>query len=143
MHPSRRAKNVCFSGLGGYRRTSPASSCPLQHGSTRFLRARHLYLLILPATKRVGRGLSLCRDRGSIVARAERKLLCFAFPFAYYTGLLQQYSMQQSGLLFAAQHPHYSYEKKMPRKTLRLPINIITSYCLLYVLRRKSAHFVG
>ena len=35
-------KTCFFSGLGGYRRTAPASSFPLEHESTSFLRARHL-----------------------------------------------------------------------------------------------------
>ena len=33
---------VFIPGLEGYRRTLPASSCPLEHGSTWFLRARHV-----------------------------------------------------------------------------------------------------
>ena len=61
-----------FSGLGEERRTPRANFCPLDHGSTRYLRGRHLHPLALPDTKRVGRGLILlCRDRRSIVTQAE------------------------------------------------------------------------
>ena len=43
----------------------------LDHGSTRYLRGRHLHSLALPDTKRVGHGLIiLCRDRRSIVTKA-------------------------------------------------------------------------
>ena len=56
--------------LGGYRRTPPASSRPLDHTSTGYLRGRHLYSLALPDTERIGRGLILCQDRASIVGRA-------------------------------------------------------------------------
>ena len=68
---SRTAKKQLFFRFGGYRRTPPASSRLLEHGSTRYLRGRHLYSLDLPVTERVGRGPSLCRDRASIVARAD------------------------------------------------------------------------
>ena len=64
-------KMFFFSGLGGYRTTPRASSRPVDHRSTRSLRGHNLYSLALPETKRVGRGLSLCRDRASIVARAD------------------------------------------------------------------------
>ena len=64
------AKNRLFSGLGGFRRTPPASSHALDSGSTWYFRGRHLYSLALPDTERVGRGLSLSRNRASTVARA-------------------------------------------------------------------------
>ena len=51
-------------------RMPPASSRPLDHGSTRYLRRRPLHSLPLPDTKRVGRGLRLCRGGRPIVARA-------------------------------------------------------------------------
>ena len=44
---------VLFPGLGGYRTTPLADSCPFEHGSARWLRAHHLYSLPLLATKRV------------------------------------------------------------------------------------------
>ena len=52
-------------------RTPPASSRPLEHGYTWYLRDCRLHSLALPDTTRFGRGLSLCRDRRSIVARAN------------------------------------------------------------------------
>ena len=49
----------------------------LDHGSTWYLQDRHLHLLALPDTERVGRGLSLCCwDRASIVARADFIAAC-------------------------------------------------------------------
>ena len=68
--PSRMAKYSLFPALGEERRTPSATSRPLDHGSTGKLQGRHLHRLALPNTKRVGRGLSLCRDLGFIVARA-------------------------------------------------------------------------
>ena len=70
LNPSPMAKNrTCFR-LGEDRRTPRATSRLLDHGSTWYLRGRHLHSLALPDTKRVGRGLILCRDRRSIVAWA-------------------------------------------------------------------------
>ena len=62
------AKKIFFSGLGEALRTPWATSQPLDHGSTCYFRGRHEHLLALPDTKRVDRGLILCRDRKSIVA---------------------------------------------------------------------------
>ena len=59
-----------FSGLGEERRTPQATSRPLDHGSTWYLRGRHLHSPALPETNRVGRGLLLCRNRTPIVAWA-------------------------------------------------------------------------
>ena len=59
-----------FSGLGEERRTPWATSRPLDHGSTRYLRGHHLHSPALPDTNRVGRGFILCRDRRRIVAGA-------------------------------------------------------------------------
>ena len=53
-----------FSGLGEERRTPRATSRPLDHGSTWYLRGRHQHSLALPDTKRVGRGLILCEIEG-------------------------------------------------------------------------------
>ena len=47
-----RRRTVFFSGLGGYHRTPPASSCPLEHRSTWFLRARHLYYQVYTSSPR-------------------------------------------------------------------------------------------
>ena len=66
--PLRWRKKAIFSGLGEERRTPWATSCPLDHGSTCYLRCRHLHSPALPDTNRVGRGLLLCRDRRPIVA---------------------------------------------------------------------------
>ena len=68
---SNRKKQQCFcAGPGEDRRTPPSSSRTLDHGSTGYLRGRHLHSLALPHTTRVGRGMSLRRYRASIVARA-------------------------------------------------------------------------
>ena len=64
------AKNSIFSGLGEDRRTPRATSPPVEHGSTWYLRGRHQHSPALPDTNRVGRGLLLCRDRRPIVALA-------------------------------------------------------------------------
>ena len=63
----------CFSGVEEERRTPPASSRLLDHGPTWYPQDRHniMRVLALPATRRVGRGLSLCRDRRSIVAQID------------------------------------------------------------------------
>ena len=52
------------------KKTPRATSRPLDHGCTWYLRGRHLYLPALPDTNRVSRGLPLCRDRRLIVAWA-------------------------------------------------------------------------
>ena len=70
MIPFRWQKIDRFSGLGEECRTPRATSRPLDHGSTWYLRGRHLHSPALPDTKRVGRGLLLCRDRRLIVAWA-------------------------------------------------------------------------
>ena len=57
-----------FLGLGEERRTPRETSRPLDHGSTCYLRGRHVHSSALPDTKRFGHGLILCRDRRSIVA---------------------------------------------------------------------------
>ena len=59
-------KTDIFSGLGKERRTSRATSRPLDHGSTCYF-GRNLHSLALPDTKRVDRGFILCRDRRCIV----------------------------------------------------------------------------
>ena len=59
-----------FRFLGEERTTPRATSRPLDHGYTLYLRDRHLHPLVLPDTKRVGRGVILSRDRRSIVACA-------------------------------------------------------------------------
>ena len=63
-------KEDLFSGLGEERRTPGTTSHPLDHGSTWYLRDRHLHSLASPDTKRVGRELVLCRDRRPIIAWA-------------------------------------------------------------------------
>ena len=69
LDPSPMAKNGhFFHVLGEDCRAPRATSGPLDHGSTWCLRGRHLHSLALPDTKRVGRGLILCRGRRSIVA---------------------------------------------------------------------------
>ena len=68
--PLRWQKIDLFSGLGEERRTPWATSHLLDHGCTWYLRGRHLHSLALPNTKRVGRGLILCRDRRPIVTWA-------------------------------------------------------------------------
>ena len=65
------AKNRLFSGMGEERRTPRATSrLLLGHGSTWYLRGRHLHSLALPDTKWVARGLILCRYRRYIVVWA-------------------------------------------------------------------------
>ena len=54
----------------GKRAYDTAGSRALHHGSTWYLRGRHLHPPALPNTNRVGRGLILCRDRRPIVAWA-------------------------------------------------------------------------
>lgn len=71
IDPSQKANIGFSSGWGEERKTPRAKFRPLDHGSTSGLRRHHLHLLALPNTKRVGHGLSLCRDQRSIVARAE------------------------------------------------------------------------
>ena len=66
--PLRWQKKKFF--VGEERRRPKATSRPLDHGSTWYLRGRHLHSLALPDTKRVGRGLIPCRDRRSVVAWA-------------------------------------------------------------------------
>ena len=68
--PPRWQKLGLFSGLGEERRTPRATSRPLDHESTWYLRGRHVHSPALPDTNRVGRGLLLCRDRRPIVAWA-------------------------------------------------------------------------
>ena len=68
--PSPMAKNRPLSGMGEERRTPWATSRLLDHGSTWYLRGRHIHSVALPDTKRVGRGLILCRHRRSIVTWA-------------------------------------------------------------------------
>ena len=63
IDPSPMAKIDLFSGLREKRRTPRATSRPLDQGSTRYLRGRHLQSLALSDTKGVGRGLIQCRDR--------------------------------------------------------------------------------
>ena len=71
LDPSPMAKTRPSSGLGEERMTPRATPRLLDHGSTRYLRGRHLHSLALPDTKRVGHGLIiLCRDRRSIVTKA-------------------------------------------------------------------------
>ena len=64
------AKNSLFSSLGEERRTRRATSRPLHHGSTWYLRGLYLYSMALPDTNRVDRGFPWCRDRRPIVAWA-------------------------------------------------------------------------
>ena len=52
-----------FSGLGKARKTSRATSHPLEHGSTFNVGGHHPCSLALPHTKRVDRGFILYRDR--------------------------------------------------------------------------------
>ena len=74
--PSDGKKKDRFSGLGEERRT-PRATSRLDHGSTGYLRGRHLHSL--HDTKRVGRGLILFRDRRSIVAWAFFESACWPF----------------------------------------------------------------
>ena len=67
LDPSPMAKNRRFSGLGKERRTSRATSRPLDPGSTYNFGGRHLYSLALPETKGVDRGFILYRDRRCVV----------------------------------------------------------------------------
>ena len=59
IDPSPMTKIDICSGLGKGRRTSRATSRALDHGPTFYFGGRDLYLLALPDTKRVGRGLIL------------------------------------------------------------------------------------
>ena len=70
LDPSPMVKKWTFFRFGRERRTPRATSRLLDHGSTWYFRGRHLHSLALPATKRVGRGLILCRDRRYIVSWA-------------------------------------------------------------------------
>ena len=65
LMPLRWQKIYCFSGLGEECRTSRATSRHLDHGSTLYLRGRHLHSLASPNMKRGGRGLIQCRGRRS------------------------------------------------------------------------------
>ena len=80
LDPSPMAKDIdLFSGLGEESGTSRAISRPLDHGSTWYIRGRHLHSLALPDTKRVGRGLSLCRNRRPIIAWTVFWSACWQF----------------------------------------------------------------
>ena len=64
LDPSPMAKKGLFFRFGREERRTPrATSRPLDHESTWYLRGRHLHSPALPDTNRVGRGLLLCRDR--------------------------------------------------------------------------------
>ena len=66
LDPSTYGKNRHFSGLARERRTSRATSRPLDHGST-FYFGSHKNSLASPDTKRVDRRFILYRDRRCIV----------------------------------------------------------------------------
>ena len=68
LDPPPMAKNRPFCRFG--RRTPRVTSRPLDHGSTWYLRGRHLHSPALPDTNRVGRGLIPRRGRRLIVAGA-------------------------------------------------------------------------
>ena len=70
LDPSLMATDRPFSGLGEELWMPRATSRPLDHRSTWYLRGSHLHPPALPCTNRVGRGLNLCRDRKPIVAWA-------------------------------------------------------------------------
>ena len=116
-----------FLRFGGYRRTPPACSCPLEHGSTWFLRARHLYQLILLATSGLAVGWVYI-DIERLSSHELKENFCTSrFHSHTKAGILQYNS---SGLLFVAQHSH---NKKNAQKSLRLliPKHIIMSILLV------------
>ena len=74
LHLSPMAKNITFSGLVGEKRTTPRVTCrPLNDGSTRYLRGRHVHSLALPDTIGAERGFIPCRYSTAIVAWAVFK----------------------------------------------------------------------
>ena len=79
----KKQKEYLYSSPQGVQNTSlmkastRATSRHPEDGSTSYLRCRPLYAMVLPDTKRVGRGLIICRGGRPIVTRTV--LLCVLF----------------------------------------------------------------
>ena len=102
-------KKCFFSGLGGYRRTPPTSSCPLEHASTRFCSSPSSKLLDL-THHRAGWPWTESLSRSSVERlssrRAEIKQWCTSRFHSHTTriaGISQEQYCNRGGLRFVTQ----------------------------------------